>query len=888
MKQVTLIFIVLLMAIAFVYADGGSSAEQAEHWEKVRQLDQLAEGFKAETGFTGRILTSTERMLLYYYEGRFADIQITAEADTASFRAAFERILDKVLPYTFAKHEQLSRSRITNNLGRIKTEYYQQINGYRVEGAGRLSIVYETGRNGFAIGNGTVELPEEVTINISLAQAIENAKEVYNSDYKFDKSVKFSDPKTELLYTRNPKNPADTSYSLNYKISYWGLAIYIDPSNGNLSYTRSFLIEDFHSHADGFLYKSNYTSTTIDTLGYQGLYKVTFEQQNMGYGYEYRTDLDGDVLVTVTDMDSLNVMLKNECLYRLCEYPDTLRAVVADTVYVIQDSLKAIFKDNAACSVNVYHHITNQYYALMELHDNHITGYKIITNMPNNSPYNGICDPNYMAIRLVTKAGKFSHVARHEMSHAFIYSLLNDHFLNASNSGDTHGCMDEALAVYLPCSVLNSQYYIPSINSSWALNNIIHIDTQYQNVNEETYSYYWSRYPLASAWWGLRNRTHFPDLDDNDFNAVDTLLVNTLAQVGEAIPENNAYRYKPRYFYNILMSRVDTDNSSWPLNDKQAAIDSAYSERGFHFYPTVISAVSDSVNNPVGKQTYNVLDSVFVHIKNCPQNTKVEILIIPHQSYAHVGSGGVPIPAAYNANGNPVSREVRTNSNGVWAGGIPYSNQLPQGDYDIIVNIGSDCDKPDDKLNLVFAKDNVIDAVDGLNGPGFIKTGFGDMVVALDLSSSMQDYGNHLAQTVKVLKQSMIPSERINVFGFTEGTENQNWIEDGIKDLIGTDSSFYEAAQIDSNYINTIMSSVLIEGNTDLVLPFHHGRNRLNNLVNPGDKKSIILISDGVHFVTPPHEDYPGYEGNCTHTIAYMDSLIQMAVVPDKIGRAHV
>ena len=171
MKQVTLIFIVLLMAIAFVYADGGSSAEQAEHWEKVRQLDQLAEGFKAETGFTGRILTSTERMLLYYYEGRFADIQITAEADTASFRAAFERILDKVLPYTFAKHEQLSRSRITNNLGRIKTEYYQQINGYRVEGAGRLSIVYEVGRNGFAIGNGTVELPENIQINYTREEA---------------------------------------------------------------------------------------------------------------------------------------------------------------------------------------------------------------------------------------------------------------------------------------------------------------------------------------------------------------------------------------------------------------------------------------------------------------------------------------------------------------------------------------------------------------------------------------------------------------------------------------------------------------------------------------------------------------------------------------------
>lgn len=37
---------------------------------------------------------------------------------------------------------------------------------------------------------------------------------------------------------------------------------------------------------------------------------------------------------------------------------------------------------------------------------------------------------------------------------------------------------------------------------------------------------------------------------------------------------------------------------------------------------------------------------------------------------------------------------------------------------------------------------------------------------------------------VKVLVQDMIDSERINVFGFTEGTASQGWIEDGITDLI--------------------------------------------------------------------------------------------------------
>jgi hypothetical protein len=170
MKIKVIIVILLLMSFSLIFASEDSA--EADHWEKVRQLDQLAERFKVETGFRGSIETSTERMCLGYYEGKFADIQITADADTTSFRAAFERILDKILPYTSAKREQLTRSKITNNLGIIQTDYYQQVNGYRVEGAGRLSINYETGRNGFSIGNGTVELlAEEVKNKIAPSEA---------------------------------------------------------------------------------------------------------------------------------------------------------------------------------------------------------------------------------------------------------------------------------------------------------------------------------------------------------------------------------------------------------------------------------------------------------------------------------------------------------------------------------------------------------------------------------------------------------------------------------------------------------------------------------------------------------------------------------------------
>jgi hypothetical protein len=227
-------------------------------------------------------------------------------------------------------------------------------------------------------------------------------------------------------------------------------------------------------------------------LGYRGLYKVTFEQENDGLNYRYLTDINGDVLVTENIVDSLCVMLKNEELYRLVEFPDTLHAVVADSVYIDQDSVRAVFRDDTPSSANVYHHITNQYYELNKLNNFSTVGYRIISNMPNSSGYNGTCDPNYMAIRLITSAGKFSHVARHEMSHAFIFSSLNSHFFNDTQSAGDYGGMDETFAVYLPCSVLNHQYYIPSNSTNYNLNSIAHIDTQYPNVNENGYAHYYA------------------------------------------------------------------------------------------------------------------------------------------------------------------------------------------------------------------------------------------------------------------------------------------------------------------------------------------------------------------------------------------------------------
>jgi len=159
MKPKKLYAILLLMSLFMVHAFG--DVTEADHWEQVRQLDQLAERFKAETGFSGEINPNGALTHLAGFRGKFTDIPFSADADTTTFRQACDMIIDKLLPYTLATRSQLSKSRISKSSSRFETEYYQTANGYKVENGGLILIAYDVGRYRFSISNGTVELPDD-------------------------------------------------------------------------------------------------------------------------------------------------------------------------------------------------------------------------------------------------------------------------------------------------------------------------------------------------------------------------------------------------------------------------------------------------------------------------------------------------------------------------------------------------------------------------------------------------------------------------------------------------------------------------------------------------------------------------------------------------------
>jgi hypothetical protein len=241
MRRYLLVIVILLLGIWYDYAEGFNTG-LTEYAEIVRTLDQLADKFKAETGFRGEIKYNLEKMRLGFFEGKFADIQITADADTSAFRDVFEQILTKVLPYTFAKREQFSRSKITNNLGRVKTVYYQQINGYRVEGAGWLSIVYETGRNSFVIGNTTVELPNEPLREIiTEAEAYQLALDLYKKTEWYTEKYYISCKKV-IAYKSRTIDGISQPYRLCWRISFPHMNYFIDAISKEIYSEKSIIL----------------------------------------------------------------------------------------------------------------------------------------------------------------------------------------------------------------------------------------------------------------------------------------------------------------------------------------------------------------------------------------------------------------------------------------------------------------------------------------------------------------------------------------------------------------------------------------------------------------------------------------------------------------------
>lgn len=296
--------------------------------------------------------------------------------------------------------------------------------------------------------------------------------------------------------------------------------------------------------------------------------------------------------------------------------------------------------------------------------------------------------------------------------HAFVFSILTDFFNPELDSLENEmGCMDESFSMYYPCAYRdnatfrrpNNSVDLSAINSIYPIYNAVVVTKPTIDLNEEFYSYYWCGESVASIWWEIRNR-----LGNTYFNQ---FLVDAL--INDVSP-TEPLRYKPRYFYNILMRNSTSSN--------QLIIDKAYSDRGLHFTPQVISA---GVSNPLDdkdKNMFRIGDPVHVKVSNCPQNTPLTVYIVEDQDY----TDGMNISALNNVVCQ-IGPGVQSDSTGVWYSSTPVMTASDVGDYDILVDIGNN-----GVLHYAYSGANVRDGFDGLDGSGF--TVFDDRIeIAISL-----------------------------------------------------------------------------------------------------------------------------------------------------------
>ncbi len=841
------LFIVLLSLIGTAIFAIEDTITPEQKWQKTLELNQLAERFKAETGFRGKMNYNFERMKLGSFEGNFTDIPFSTDADTTSFRQACNRIIDKILPYSYAKRSQLSMSRITKSGRGYTTDYYQQVNGYRVEGLGFIMITYDAGRKHFSIGDNTVDLPDiDVRNKITYGEAEEIVVRDKN-DIRYQKAqvkaVFFSKMGSDVYYLAYMVSIGDESNPIFGDFFY-----YIDSLSGTVKHREA--ISFIHSDLSVKVLGKDYIESAFWNI--PPTYSTDEPMEDVRvivYPDTAQTNQTGNVNFNDVSDRTITTQLINQYFKVTCGN-DTLSAVSHSVA--IDDSIQAYtisIPDGSCFAPNVYKEAVKHVSGLQQINgenyfDNFINIFTFQTHPNPTALTYGAYSPRRNLIWI--RDGRLSDVVRHELSHHFIHRKIGVEGFNAPDTIHTYtGAMDEAFAKYLSGAPTGNSI-LPGIGNNWDMALLYSMGAA-PTLNEEQYAKYVHGVFLASAWWSLRGNSLFPP--DVLKNGVDTLLVGGLGIVREEINQAASYRYKPRYFYNILMSRVGDNNNSMSMNEKQIAIDKAYSDRGFHFTPKVESYS----NAQRSRNVFSPGDEVYVNISNAPQNTYFRAYVIRHDSYTYTDGAPVSTLTSHLAS-DFFPMMGRTDANGTWNG---YLWTIPiiidtvgvaniEGAYDIIVDFGSP-NTPDGHIHFAYNGANVRDGFDGLTEPGFkVYDDKIDLVVALDNTGSMDGVADNLQSTARALIGYLKNGDRLNMFKFFTVYDNANYQINRPITLVGTDTN---PAEINNNH-SSLASDVLISDtnhDTNLNLPFHVGYQRFAPTYR---KKGFILFSDGLHNVS--------------------------------------
>jgi hypothetical protein len=710
MKAKLLITILLLLLRTAIFASE-DHFDAEEYERKTQELNQLAERFKAETGFEGDITFNHQYMKFSQLYGTFNDIHLTAPCDTVLAGQALDQIMLRFTPFTFAREGQLVLSRHEHSRYMVTKIWKQVVNGYSVHPGGIISVSYNIDTQEFIINDATVDIPNTpIPINISK----EDAKQIMINEYRksddFNYRITGSSREPSIGYLNLSSDGTRSPYRL-----YWSMGIFLDWYCVDVEtlqvYHRKALVERSSYSVKGKTYEPTISGLVFDPTNppeasLRGINVVNGDQNGF-------TDPNGCIQLSLSPQENYKVSLRgerwdirsiyNESTSLNVDYYTEIGLMSYETnildVIDTQDELNPA--PPSLYAANIYYHLQNQDDIFKDISPSFSSvTYPVIYNDNEALPANDwggifiVYPDNTTEIHYHN--GYNPYIIMHELSHFYTFNRMNSLTFSGVASTMLDKAMDEAFAEYWLGRGLVTNSHTRNYNgNSIAIDLLdiydIHSSAIYNNLsltlNEDFYSWYYCGMPIAAVWEDIRTSLWFDDFD--------IILLGALT----SITVNDQDLSKPRYFYNVLM------RSSTPST--QAIIDKAYSDRGFHFTPQVISAGVPNPTDDKDKNMFRIGDSLYVKITSCPQNTPLTVYIVEDQDY----TDGMNISAL-----NTIICQVSGTSDscGVWYSSTPVMTASTTGDYDILVDIGNN-----GVLHFAYIGANIRDGFDGLTGPGF-------------------------------------------------------------------------------------------------------------------------------------------------------------------------
>jgi hypothetical protein len=275
----------------------GIPFEQTEEYnQKQAILNERAARFKAETGFVGDISYNLQGMQFSTISGSFKEIEVTAPQDTVFMRSVFDHVVSKVMPYISAREGQLSCSKVRSNINGSGVIYWQNVNGYSIEGGGgSLRIHYSLATYQLSVNNGTVDISSDpVSINLTLEQAISLVQEKV-----FDGAeVKPTNPRIAYVPIDNENGQA---YYLCHILTNQGYTVFVDVSEPIIRKVAPNLISrSFNVNILGNVYNGTYTDIVNIPLSQQSMGSVLVQTpiDSLFADHFFVNALINDVLLT--------------------------------------------------------------------------------------------------------------------------------------------------------------------------------------------------------------------------------------------------------------------------------------------------------------------------------------------------------------------------------------------------------------------------------------------------------------------------------------------------------------------------------------------------------------------------------------------------------------